>query len=67
MVAIFRLFRKKNPHILNRNSIFLQILSASFMAFSHGTTDAQKTMGIMTMALVSYGILKTFEVKFLHV
>lgn len=62
MVAIFWLFRKKNPHILNRNFRFLQILSASFMAFSHGTADAQKTMGIMTMALVSYGTLQTFEV-----
>ncbi|MEF3255328.1 MAG: inorganic phosphate transporter [Deferribacterales bacterium] len=62
MVIIFWLFKKSNPHVLNRNFRFLQILSASFMAFSHGTADAQKTMGIMTMALVSYGFLDTFVV-----
>lgn len=32
----------------------LQLLSSGFMAFSHGTNDAQKTMGVITMALVSY-------------
>jgi PiT family inorganic phosphate transporter len=32
------------------------------MAFSHGTADAQKSMGVITMALVSYGTLATFEV-----
>jgi PiT family inorganic phosphate transporter len=62
MIAIFWLFRKKNPHTLNRNFRYLQILSASFMAFSHGTADAQKTMGIITMALVSYGTMSTFDV-----
>ncbi len=34
----------------------LQIGSAAFMAFSHGNNDAQKTMGIITMALVSYDV-----------
>ncbi|ADR19039.1 inorganic phosphate transporter [Calditerrivibrio nitroreducens] len=62
MVIIYWLFRKKNPHTLNRNFRYLQVLSAAFMAFSHGTADAQKTMGIMTMALVSYGTLQSFVV-----
>ena len=39
-----------------------QILSAAFMAFSHGSNDAQKTMGIITLGLVSAGILPTFHV-----
>ena len=41
------------------NSIFkpLQILSSSLMAFSHGSNDAQKSMGIITLALVSGGFL----------
>ena len=41
------------------NSVFLrlQIISAAFMAFSHGNNDAQKTMGIITLALVSGGFL----------
>ena len=34
----------------------LQVLSAAFMAFSHGSNDAQKTMGIMTLALVTAGV-----------
>lgn len=36
----------------------IQILSAAFMAYSHGSNDAQKTMGIITMALISAGVLK---------
>jgi len=42
----------------------LQILSSSYMAFSHGTNDTQTAMGIITMALVSFGALKTFHVPF---
>ncbi|MDA8236232.1 MAG: inorganic phosphate transporter [Clostridia bacterium] len=47
---------------VNENSRKLQILSACAMAFSHGSNDAQKTMGIITMALFSAGLLDTFEV-----
>jgi inorganic phosphate transporter, PiT family len=39
-----------------------QLLSAAFMAFSHGGNDAQKTMGIITLALVSGGLLASFHV-----
>ena len=39
-----------------------QLLSAAFMAFSHGGNDAQKTMGIITLALVSGGVLTKFHV-----
>jgi PiT family inorganic phosphate transporter len=42
----------------------LQLLSASFMALSHGSNDAQKVMGIITLALVSSGYLHTVEVPF---
>jgi PiT family inorganic phosphate transporter len=40
----------------------LQILTALALSLSHGTNDAQKTMGIITMGLVSAGILDSFEV-----
>jgi PiT family inorganic phosphate transporter len=40
----------------------LQVVSSAFMAFSHGSNDAQKTMGIITLALVSYQGLDKFEV-----
>jgi inorganic phosphate transporter, PiT family len=40
----------------------IQILSASLMAISHGMNDAQHTMGIITVALLSAGIIKEFHV-----
>ena len=40
----------------------LQVVSAGFMAFSHGSNDAQKTMGIITLALFSAGLISTIEV-----
>jgi PiT family inorganic phosphate transporter len=40
----------------------LQIVSAGFMAFSHGSNDAQKTMGIITLALFSAGLISTNDV-----
>ena len=48
--------------MLTRRFRRLQVISAGFMAFSHGSNDAQKTMGIMTLALVSAGILDRVEV-----
>jgi PiT family inorganic phosphate transporter len=64
MMFLLRLFRHYTPSTVN--SIFnrLQIVSAAYMAFSHGSNDAQKTMGIITMALVSYYKLPGFHVPF---
>ena len=62
MVLIYWVFRNKAPSGLNKNFRRLQVISAALMAFSHGTADAQKSMGVITLALVSYGTLKTFAV-----
>jgi PiT family inorganic phosphate transporter len=62
MVGIFWAFQGFHPSTLNRGFRKLQILSAAFMAFSHGSNDAQKSMGVITMALVSYGALRTFYI-----
>jgi len=62
MVIMMWAFRHKSPYNLNKGFRKLQILSAASMAFSHGTADAQKSMGVITMALVSYGALETFAV-----
>jgi len=62
MVIMLWSFRNKAPRGLNNGFRKLQILSAAFMAFSHGTADAQKSMGVITMALVSYGTLPVFIV-----
>ena len=62
MIIIYTIFRNKAPSGLNKKFRHLQIVSAALMAFSHGTADAQKSMGVITLALVSYGTLKTFAV-----
>lgn len=54
MVLLLRAFIKKRPATVQRLFGKLQIFSSAFMAFSHGGNDAQKTMGIMTLALVTY-------------
>jgi PiT family inorganic phosphate transporter len=56
MVLLLNLFRRAHPRIMNDRFRKLQVLSAAYMAFSHGSNDAQKTMGIMTLALVTAGI-----------
>ncbi len=62
MVAMMWSFRNHSPYALNKVFRRMQILSAAVMAFSHGTADAQKSMGVITMALVSYGYLSSFQV-----
>lgn len=62
MLIIYRIFANSAPGGLNKNFRRLQILSAAFMAFSHGTADAQKSMGVITMALLSYGVISSFAV-----
>jgi len=62
MLILYRVFRNHAPSGLNKNFRRMQIASAALMAFSHGTADAQKSMGVITLSLVSYGFLKTFVV-----
>jgi PiT family inorganic phosphate transporter len=62
MVLIFHLFQRAHPKTMNDRFRRLQVLSAAYMAFSHGSNDAQKTMGVMTLALVSAGVLTEFKV-----
>lgn len=64
MVFLVWLFRRSAPSVVSTLFGRLQILSAAYMAFSHGNNDAQKTMGIITMALVSYYKLPDFHVPF---
>ena len=54
MVAILWLFRRANASTMRRLFAPLQILSSAFMAFSHGTADGQKAIGVMAMALAIY-------------
>jgi PiT family inorganic phosphate transporter len=64
MSFLMWLFRKSTPTLVSSLFGRLQVVSAAYMAFSHGSNDAQKTMGIITMALVSYYHLTDFHVPF---
>ena len=62
MLALLWIFGRFAPSVLNRSFNKMQILSAAVMAFSHGSNDAHKAMGIITLALLSGGFIETFEV-----
>ncbi len=62
MTAIYWIFQRSTPHRVRRIFGKLQILSAAFMAFSHGSNDGQKFIGAFTLALVLGKILPTFHV-----
>jgi PiT family inorganic phosphate transporter len=62
MKLILLIFGHLSPGTINRYFGKLQILSSSFMAFGHGSNDAQKVMGIITLSLVSGGYLGSVEV-----
>jgi PiT family inorganic phosphate transporter len=62
MVAILWVFRRAAPTVVNKRFRWAQSLSTAAMSYSHGTQDAQKTMGVITLALVTTGHLRTFHV-----
>ncbi len=62
---VIRAFYRVAPSKINKYFKRLQLISAFFYSVTHGTNDAQKTMGIITVLLVAGGSLKTFEVPLL--
>jgi PiT family inorganic phosphate transporter len=54
MSILLYLVRRSAPNKVNGAFRHLQLVSSSFLAISHGSNDAQKTMGIITMALIGY-------------
>jgi len=62
MKLILKLFGQLGPGAISKYFGRLQIFSSAFMAFGHGSNDAQKSMGIITMALVSGGVIKSMDV-----
>jgi PiT family inorganic phosphate transporter len=62
MLSLYWIFRKARRKPMNRIFRRLQVISAGYMAFSHGSNDAQKTMGIITLALFSAGVIDTIDV-----
>lgn len=57
MKGIFKAFANWSYSRSNKVFLKLQLISAALVAYSHGNNDAQKTMGIITLALISGGIL----------
>jgi PiT family inorganic phosphate transporter len=57
MTVLLWIIRKRSPGVVNRVFRRLQLVSGGFVAFTHGTNDAQKTMGIITLALIASGHL----------
>lgn len=62
MIGLLWVVRNYSPVSLNRQFRRMQIASASLMAFSHGSNDAQKAMGIIALALLSGGYIDTMEI-----
>jgi inorganic phosphate transporter, PiT family len=62
MLAILWIFRRGRPRRLNKGFRSAQTVSAAAMALGHGLQDAQKTMGVIVLALVVGGYQDTFEV-----
>jgi PiT family inorganic phosphate transporter len=55
MLAVYRAFARSRPARVNRGFRLAQIGSGSFTAFAHGANDAQKTMGVIALALYADG------------
>jgi PiT family inorganic phosphate transporter len=55
MTSVFWIFRRVAPSRVDKGFRFMQLVSSSAFSFSHGTNDAQKTMGIIMAALVTGG------------
>ncbi|OGQ24535.1 MAG: phosphate transporter [Deltaproteobacteria bacterium RIFCSPHIGHO2_02_FULL_60_17] len=62
MLLLYRVFYRSRPGTVRILFGRLQVLSAAFMAFSHGSNDGQKFIGVFTLALVLGGILPEFAV-----
>jgi PiT family inorganic phosphate transporter len=59
IVAIYWLLGRRRPGPVNRGFRVGQVGSSSLLALAHGTNDAQKTMGVITLALVAHGSLSS--------
>ena len=59
MLAIMWTFRRANPHKANRGFRYAQTFSATAMALGHGLQDAQKTMGVIFLALLTGGYVRS--------
>ncbi len=64
MALLYRILAHRRPGTVRKLFGRLQILSAAFMAFSHGSNDGQKFIGVFTLSLLLGGIIPEFKVPF---
>jgi inorganic phosphate transporter, PiT family len=62
LVVIYRLFHRLTPGVANRGFRLGQLVSGTWVAFTHGANDAQKTMGVIALALYTHGSISTFYI-----
>jgi PiT family inorganic phosphate transporter len=55
--ASYRIIGKQRPGVVTRGYKYGQVASGGLLALAHGTNDAQKTMGVITLALIAHGSL----------
>ena len=62
VVLIYRIFFQVPPGMANRGFRYGQLVSGTWVAFTHGANDAQKTMGVIALALYAHGSISTFYI-----
>jgi PiT family inorganic phosphate transporter len=62
LLAIFWLFQRLTPGVANRSFRLGQLASGTWVAFTHGANDAQKTMGVIALALYTHGSISSFYI-----
>ena len=62
LVVIYRIFHRVTPGVANRGFRLGQLLSGTWVAFTHGANDAQKTMGVIALALFTHGSISHFYI-----
>ena len=62
LVVLYRLFHRLTPGVAHRSFRLGQLLSGTWVAFTHGANDAQKTMGVIALALVTHGSISHFYI-----
>jgi PiT family inorganic phosphate transporter len=62
LLAIYWVFQRLTPGVANRGFRLGQLVSGTWVAFTHGANDAQKTMGVIALALYAHGDISTFYI-----
>jgi inorganic phosphate transporter, PiT family len=62
LLAIYWVFQRLTPGVANRGFRVGQLVSGTWVAFTHGANDAQKTMGVIALALYAHGDISTFYI-----